>query len=256
MRSPVGLGLPSAGMTAVIAPSPSQISMRFSEHGILPLAVAGIVAASTVHGGQESISTDREAAQFKSQFASRCARDQRGMDGNQNMSDLMLSRVCDCTADKMHAAIQAGLLNGIDATREKDVFWGRAGTLLRKCANELVLPSPSNPKWSKASQSDGAIVYVDLSSIQRSDQTVTMFELNDYSAPKTFPKGDLAFLSMKSKSVYDCSGRRFRAAFFYVYAGNMGAGKLITTAGPSDTWNNVVPGSKGDTLWNVACKRN
>lgn len=228
----------------------AQQSRRFLWRCVL---LGGLLSWSVARAGEAPSATLAEIDTFESGFAARCVRDQRGSKDNESLSDLMIVRTCACTAKKLsEATLRGGLLDGIDAAREKDVFWGRASRLLAQCTRELVPPIPEGAQWSRVSSGLERDVSIDSASLHREGHVVTAYLMEDYRVARLM--GTLKFKSMKVRTRYDCVSGTQQATFFYLFAGNRATGQLVTTVESSAPPLTVPPGSNADVAWQAVCK--
>jgi hypothetical protein len=118
----------------------------------------------------------------------------------------------------------------------------------------LVLSSrPAYAEWVKVSDSDetGKTVYVDPATIHRNSNLVKMWQFYDYKTVQTV--GGNRFLTAKEQWEFDCAEERSRVVARKEFSGNMGSGTMIFTNSEVGKWIPVIPGSIGQTVWEVAC---
>lgn len=115
------------------------------------------------------------------------------------------------------------------------------------------IPAFAFAEWTMIQTNDEGNMYIDLDSIQKSGDLVTVLTLNDYYG---FQKHDE--LSSQSKEMHDCKNKKFKALSIHYFSDNMGKGKVIETFdfNESETvWSDVVPYSIGELKVNIICSR-
>jgi len=119
----------------------------------------------------------------------------------------------------------------------------------------LVMVSTSAlSEWTKVEKnnSEGISRYVDVATIQKTENKVRMVNLIDYQTAREAV--DDKFLSIKVVQEYDCNEVKKRILAFNTYSGNMGKGGILYADSSPNDWEIVSsPGSIGLTLWGIAC---
>ena len=119
----------------------------------------------------------------------------------------------------------------------------------------LVMVSTSAlSEWTKVEKnnSEGISRYVDVATIQKTENKVRMVNLIDYQTAREAV--DDKFLSIKVVQEYDCNEVKKRILAFNTYRGNMGKGGILYADSSPNEWKIVSsPGSIGLTLWEIAC---
>ena len=115
-----------------------------------------------------------------------------------------------------------------------------------------VMAAGASAQWAEVGGSYNSTLYVDMSTIQKSDSVVKMWYLMDFTF-KQSAEGLIPFFSSKDLSEYDCKKVRSRTLYFSDHAEKMGAGDVVFTSTTPLEWSPVPPGSVRQTLWNVAC---
>lgn len=95
--------------------------------------------------------------------------------------------------------------------------------------------------------------YVDMATIGRTDQTVTLWTLRDFTVTRQVARGP--YRSTKTKKQYDCRNNRSRLLFSKYYAEQMGKGFLVYQGKGTKRWAKITPGSDGEAEWKVACQK-
>ena len=112
----------------------------------------------------------------------------------------------------------------------------------------------AHAEWTKVekSNSKGITRYIDVATIQETENKVRMVNLIDYQVAREAI--DDKFLSIKVVQEYDCNEVKKRILAFNTYSGNMGKGGVIYTNSTASEWEIISsPGSIGLTLWELAC---
>jgi hypothetical protein len=95
--------------------------------------------------------------------------------------------------------------------------------------------------------------YVDSDTIRRKGNVVKWWQLVDYKTVQTM--GGTSFLSAKIQMEFDCAEEQIRVLALSQFSGNMGSGEVVFSNFTKDEWEPVQPGSRGHTLWKVACRK-
>ena len=95
--------------------------------------------------------------------------------------------------------------------------------------------------------------YVEMTTIGRTEQMVTLWTLRDFTVTRQVARGP--YRSMKTKKQYDCRNNRSRLLFAKYYAEQMGKGRLVYQGKGTKQWAKVAPGSDGEAEWKVACRK-
>ena len=108
--------------------------------------------------------------------------------------------------------------------------------------------------WDPVIQGDNGTVYsYDSVSVKREGDTVTYWELVDYSAP--LKSGSLTVVSSKTKVIQDCKNNRFKVAELIDYDGHKGTGNIVNIELARQTnWYQGTPESVNEVLKNKVCK--
>jgi hypothetical protein len=118
----------------------------------------------------------------------------------------------------------------------------------------VVLGSNAAAEWSPVTRNDNLIAYVDLATIRKARNTVTMWSLYDYrTAQQDGFNSGIKYLSSKAQHEFDCKKERARILYFSLYSGNIGAGKVVFSESDPAKWQRIPLGSMIETLWEVAC---
>lgn len=228
--------------------------MRLSRTGRIAVGTVWLMLATVPHAADKSDFTAAQAAAFKGQMTERCTREQRAMAGNKRMSDLMLSRTCECISNGMVVAASDGLLDGLDKARRNDVFWGRANRLLLACTRELVPDIPPNPRWVSAVAGPESEMFIDAESVERKGSTSSVTQLENFAVARVLPGTPVGVRSMIMRGEFNCLAGRLRSVFFYAFSEPMARGILVTTEQSTGEWQSVEVGTSREKLWLAVCK--
>ena len=117
----------------------------------------------------------------------------------------------------------------------------------------LTASSAAWAEWIPVGESDSHMVYINPTTIRRSGDYAKMWRLQDFKGAKTI--GKRQFLSVRTQNEYDCKGERMRSIYMIVNAEKLGGGETVYVSdGVPDNWTPIVPGSVGETLWEIACE--
>jgi hypothetical protein len=102
----------------------------------------------------------------------------------------------------------------------------------------------------------GFITYAAPSTIRQTDTKVRMLSMIDSTAIEGAALDRPPF-SWQDEWEYDCEARSVRPVQFRAYAGKMGTGENTYSyiADPVGGTIGVIPGSVGESLWKMACKK-
>ena len=120
----------------------------------------------------------------------------------------------------------------------------------------LVLSSgPAYAEWVSigANNQRGRTVYTDPDTIRLKGDVVTMWSLTDYNTMQRM--GRTLYLSYKVQTEYDCAEERIRKLASTFFSGNMGSGDVVYSITKEGKWQQVEPGSLGQSEWDVACDK-
>jgi hypothetical protein len=114
--------------------------------------------------------------------------------------------------------------------------------------------------WIRAQQDSDGSMFVDKERMWRSDGTVKMWSMNDFTQPKPSfnPPGSglpNTFVSTISLMEYDCNERKTRILQGYAYEDHKGEGRQAWEMRGPREWDYIKPSSNIEVLWNIACKK-
>jgi hypothetical protein len=128
---------------------------------------------------------------------------------------------------------------------------------MKKLLLTLVLTSASMSvmaEWTLVGGENDSTSYADLSTINKSEDIVAMWVLEDLKTAK----GDSGerYLSTNAQYGYDCKEEKFRTIAYFNMSEKMGKGKVVKFfVAKSIEWKPIPPGSVTYTLWGIACVR-
>ena len=110
--------------------------------------------------------------------------------------------------------------------------------------------------WVKVGGNETTTFYADLNSIRIEESGVRMWSLLDLKIPDLkIPDSSIPtpYLSMKSRTEYNCNDVTYRFLDSQNYSSNMGEGDLVLRNTIVGEWVPVPQKSAVKTLWNIAC---
>jgi hypothetical protein len=116
----------------------------------------------------------------------------------------------------------------------------------------LLLSSAAWAEWTSIGEDNTAASYADPATIVRSDDTAKMWSLFDYKAFQRMV--EVGYFSQKALVEYDCAKRKARSLSLSLHADHMGEGKVIYEDASPHEWEQVLPQTITEMLWNIACK--
>jgi hypothetical protein len=103
--------------------------------------------------------------------------------------------------------------------------------------------------WTYITRSDDSFTYADFSTLKKTGNTATIWELIDYETA-----GRHRYLSLKSQFQYDCLAQTVTGLFYISYADNMGEGRVIESFQPPYQQPvPIIPQSPEQTIWQLIC---
>lgn len=122
---------------------------------------------------------------------------------------------------------------------------------------EVACSVPVHDDWvaiGSTESAGGFTVYLDHGTILRKGDLVKMWALYDYKT--TQAKAGNVYFSSEMQSEYDCTEERTRVLSYVEFSGNMGRGNVVSSGSDvPNTWISVPPGSVGQALWKIACRK-
>jgi TonB family protein len=110
-------------------------------------------------------------------------------------------------------------------------------------------------EWTGIGKMGDETIYLDFATIRRTGNLVKAWTLWDYKTVRTLSGGG-GYLSAKAQMQLDCEEEGLRTIAFVEYSGHMGEGNVAySNSDPTTTWDPVVPGTIGETLFNTVCSK-
>lgn len=97
----------------------------------------------------------------------------------------------------------------------------------------------------------GMTVYINNASISKSGNIAKMLIMINFQAPQIRPQ--YRFRSQAEGSEYDCRQLKTRLLGFTRFSDQMGEGETVFSDRTTSDWKEVVPGSAGEVLFELAC---
>jgi len=116
----------------------------------------------------------------------------------------------------------------------------------------VLLSNLAEAAWTKVTANEEATIYTDLSTVQKSGDTLKIWELMDLNKNKA---GE-GFLSSKSLDEIDCKMNRSRVVSYAMYSENMAGGKVVRSSDALHAWLPINDGGVAAFLSMSACKKN
>jgi hypothetical protein len=107
----------------------------------------------------------------------------------------------------------------------------------------------ANAAWDKAGRLESATAYIDISSIKKVNNIVTMKHLFDNDKAKIV-SGQQVWSDV-SISEYNCDTKMYRTIGFSLYSERMGEGKKLYQSDKRKDWEQVI--GFNEWAWKVAC---
>lgn len=109
-------------------------------------------------------------------------------------------------------------------------------------------------EWVKAAWSDGAIMYIDASSVKREGGKVRAWVLSDFSSLQT--AGEITYMSSNRLDLFNCKESTSVLLAANLYSGGGGAGEMVASEQWSESEQSttyLAPDSKGEAIMKQAC---
>lgn len=116
-----------------------------------------------------------------------------------------------------------------------------------------ILSSQAFAEWTLIQTSDNGTMSINLDSLQRSGDLVTISTLHDY--VELQEKGEM---SSQWTELHDCKKKKFKALAINYFSDNMGRGQLIQQLQFNEeetAWSDIVLYSVGELKANIICSR-
>ncbi len=102
--------------------------------------------------------------------------------------------------------------------------------------------------WELISTTDSAHIYIDRDSIQFSETTGSVWEIQNLQG-----YDDDDWLSYRYLSQYDCFNRRWMYSAFTKHDGPMATGEIITRTSKASNWLIIPPNTPAATVFKIVC---
>ncbi len=112
----------------------------------------------------------------------------------------------------------------------------------------IAAAAPAWADWVRVAESDMAVHYVDPATIRTDGNRRTVWELADLKKKGTFGEA-----SNRTLGEFDCQRRRSRIHEISGYSEPMAGGRALFSIHNHDSWAEVAPGSRADTVFRIVC---
>jgi hypothetical protein len=116
-----------------------------------------------------------------------------------------------------------------------------------------LLCSTAQAGWQLSGKQTDGSQYYDLASRTRDGNIVKMWSLYDYFEPQIM--NGYSVKSWMLLEGYDCSQRKSIGLKMIFYTGPIGQGQLINSIDLTRSWADVAPGTRGESLFKIACTK-
>jgi hypothetical protein len=116
--------------------------------------------------------------------------------------------------------------------------------------------SSSFAAWKELGSNELMVVYVDLDTVSASGEKAQIMSMLDFKKPGVNPKTKEAVSSIIGINEYNCPAVSYRPIEYKEFAGNKGAGKVVSdNKTPDSEFEPVVSESWAAGVFNVVCQR-
>ncbi|CAM3831205.1 surface-adhesin E family protein [Polynucleobacter arcticus] len=123
-------------------------------------------------------------------------------------------------------------------------------------ALSLLPLSNSFAAWKELGSNEVMVVYVDLDTISDSGEKARIMSMLDFKKPGMNPKTKQPVSSIVGINEYNCPAISYRPIEYKEFAGNKGAGKVVSdNKTPNSEFEPVVSESWAAGVFNVVCQR-
>lgn len=105
--------------------------------------------------------------------------------------------------------------------------------------------------WVEIGSTRNKTYYLDYSSVRKAGNAVQVWYLENLKRPL---KDEPLTASNKIRAEYDCSGERWRLLSFFAFSEKNGSGSVVFSDTEHTGWVGVMPGTMGETLWEIVCR--
>jgi hypothetical protein len=115
--------------------------------------------------------------------------------------------------------------------------------------------SSSFAAWKELGSNELMVVYVDLDTVSASGEKAQIMSMLDFKKPGVNPKTKEAVSSIIGINEYNCPAVSYRPIEYKEFAGNKGAGKVVSdNKTPDSEFEPVVSQSWAAGVFNVVCQ--
>jgi hypothetical protein len=127
---------------------------------------------------------------------------------------------------------------------------------MRKLALVLLLAAmPAWAEWSEVSETDKFFVYVDKSTLRKRGNYIKLWVMFDFKKPQKPQGGGREFRSSLLQKEFNCGEEQGRTLASTFYAEGDGRGDVVWTSNtPHESWEPVIPGTIGMSVFESACE--
>lgn len=102
----------------------------------------------------------------------------------------------------------------------------------------ITLVSNAHAKWEEIGRTPSSIFYVDPSTIERTGDLASIFQLEDFNKVEKISGVDVR--ATISHYQFNCSNEQYRTLRFYFFSGPMGSGYQLFKSEKVDGWSTVA----------------
>jgi hypothetical protein len=95
-------------------------------------------------------------------------------------------------------------------------------------------------------------IYADYNSIRKSGNMAEMWFMDDFETAKKEAGGNL-YMSSKEQFRFDCRRKISRTIAYSFHSGKMGEGAVVYSDTNPSEWEPILPDSKMEVFWKIAC---
>jgi len=125
----------------------------------------------------------------------------------------------------------------------------------------LVAAQASAVNWDRVAignvaAGEGYYLYINEYTIETSGKLTQVWVFSDYQKEQTNQASGEKYRSLEFLYSFDCAEKKFSTAQELVYEKNLAVGKVLSSRGSKDTYEDVVAGSEVEMIFNKVCKFN
>lgn len=127
--------------------------------------------------------------------------------------------------------------------------------ILIAAAALLVATGNANAAWKELGSNELMTVYVDIDTVKSSGEKAQIFSMLDFKKPGVNPDNKKPVNSIVGLNEYDCPNVSYRPIAFREFAGNKGAGEIVSDNNtPDSKFELVQSGTWTAGVFNTVCK--